>query len=43
MNITNISWQERYHASEIYTLRCKILDRPGMLGKLITAIGRSCM
>lgn len=33
------SWQERYHASEIYTLRCKVLDEPGMLGRLICAIG----
>jgi malate dehydrogenase (oxaloacetate-decarboxylating) len=33
------SWQERYNASEIFTLRCKILDKPGMLGKFITAVG----
>ena len=37
----NISWQERYHASMIFTLRCKVLDRPGMLGKLITAMGQA--
>jgi malate dehydrogenase (oxaloacetate-decarboxylating) len=37
----NISWQERYHASMIFTLRCKVLDKPGMLGKLITAIGQA--
>lgn len=35
------SWQERYHASEIYTLRCKVQDSPGMLGKLITSIGQT--
>ena len=35
------SWQERYHASEIYTLRCKVYDTLGMLGKLITAIGQT--
>jgi len=35
------SWQERYHASEIYTLRCKVFDQPGMLGKLVTAIGQA--
>ncbi len=33
------SWQERYHASDIYTLRCKVPDQPGMLGRLICAIG----
>lgn len=33
------SWQERYHASEIYTLRCKVADQPGKLGTLISAIG----
>ena len=41
LDTKNISWQERYHASMIFTLRCKVLDRPGMLGKLITAIGRA--
>ncbi len=35
------SWQERYHATEVYTLRCKVLDQPGMLGKLISAIGKA--
>ncbi|MCE5341393.1 MAG: NAD-dependent malic enzyme [Planctomycetaceae bacterium] len=35
------SWQERYHASQIYTLRCKLDDTPGMLGKAITAIGQT--
>ncbi|MDO8303073.1 MAG: hypothetical protein Q7T18_07520, partial [Sedimentisphaerales bacterium] len=35
------SWQERYHASEVFTLRCKIMDKPGMLGKLLAAIGDS--
>ena len=41
LNTKNISWQERYHASMIFTLRCKVLDRPGMLGRLITAIGQA--
>ena len=41
MDINKTSWQERYHASEIYTLRCVVLDKPGMLGKLITAIGQT--
>jgi malate dehydrogenase (oxaloacetate-decarboxylating) len=35
------SWQERYRASEVYTLRCKIMDKAGMLGKVLTAIGNS--
>jgi malate dehydrogenase (oxaloacetate-decarboxylating) len=38
--MNKISWQERYRASEIYTLRCTIIDKPGMLGKLITAVGQ---
>jgi len=41
IDISKTSWQERYHASEIYTLRCKVDDKPGMLGKLITAIGQT--
>ena len=41
MEMEKTSWQERYHASEIYTLRCKVHDTPGMLGKLITAIGQT--
>lgn len=41
MILNQTSWQERYHASEIYTLRCKVYDKPGMLGKLITAIGQA--
>lgn len=41
ISLNNISWQERYHASEIYTLSCKLLDRPSMLGKLITTIGEN--
>lgn len=41
MDMKNTSWQERYHASEIFTLRCKVLDKPGMLGKLITTIGQA--
>lgn len=41
LNAKNTSWQERYHASEIFTLRCKVLDKPGMLGRLITAMGQA--
>jgi len=35
------NWLERYQVSDIYTLRCKVQDKPGMLGKLITAIGET--
>jgi len=41
MEMNKTSWQERYHASEIFTLRCKVHDVPGMLSKLITAIGQT--
>jgi malate dehydrogenase (oxaloacetate-decarboxylating) len=41
IDISKTSWQERYHASEIYTLRCKLDDKPGMLGKLISVIGQT--
>ncbi len=41
MNMGSTSWQQRYHASEIFTLRCRIRDIPGMLGKVITAIGQT--
>lgn len=35
------SWQQRYCAAQIYTLRCRIVDKPGMFGKLSTAIGQA--
>jgi len=35
------SWQQRYSASGIFTLRCRIPDRPGMLGELASAIGQA--
>lgn len=38
MNANQISWQERYQAPYIYTLRCKIQDRVGALASLMTAI-----
>ena len=41
LDTRNISWQERYHASMIFTLRCKIMDKPGMLGRLVTLIGQA--
>lgn len=41
MDMGSTSWQQRYHASEIFTLRCRVRDEPGMLGRLITAIGQT--
>ena len=41
MKMKNVSWQERYHAPEIFTLICRLEDKPGMLGKVISAIGQS--
>ena len=35
------SWQQRYSTPEIFTLRCRILDRPGMLARLTEAIGQA--
>ncbi|MCF7956345.1 MAG: NAD-dependent malic enzyme [Phycisphaerae bacterium] len=39
MYLDGSSWQERYFCDEIYTLRCRIIDKPGMLGRVILAIG----
>jgi malate dehydrogenase (oxaloacetate-decarboxylating) len=39
MELKNLAWQERYRATQIYTLQCKILDKPGMFGKVADAIG----
>lgn len=33
------SWQQRYAAPEIYTIRCRISDKPGMLARLCSVIG----
>jgi malate dehydrogenase (oxaloacetate-decarboxylating) len=41
MDLSSTSWQERYHASGVYTLRCKLADQPGILGMLTTAIGQT--
>ncbi len=35
------SWQQRYGACEIFTLRCKVVDKPGMFGKLSSTIGQA--
>lgn len=39
MFLEGSSWQERYHCDEIYTLSCRIIDKPGMLGRVISIIG----
>jgi len=39
MQMKNTSWQQRYLAPEIFTLRCRILDKPGMFARLSDAIG----
>jgi len=38
MKMSDISWQERYRAPFIYTLRCRIDDKVGALASLMTAI-----
>jgi len=35
------SWQQRYGTAEIFTLRCRIADEPGMFAKLSSAIGQA--
>ena len=35
------SWQQRYGTPEIFTLRCRILDRSGMLGRVCSAVGEA--
>jgi malate dehydrogenase (oxaloacetate-decarboxylating) len=41
MKVSNISWQERYRAPFIYTLRCRISDKVGALASLMTAISKT--
>ena len=41
IDMPGTSWQQRYSAAEIFTLRCKILDKPGMFAKLSAAIGQA--
>jgi len=35
------SWQQRYSMKEIFTLRCRILDKTGMLAKLCELIAKN--
>ena len=41
IDLKGTSWQQRYSASAIYTLRCRMLDRPGAIGEVCSAIGRA--
>lgn len=34
------SWQQRYSTPEIFTLRCRLLDKPGMFAQLSSAIAQ---
>ncbi|MHC4639540.1 MAG: ACT domain-containing protein [Planctomycetota bacterium] len=40
VELKGTSWQQRYGTPEIFTVRCKILDKPGMSAKLIEAFGQ---
>lgn len=40
-NLKNTSWQQRYDATRILTLRYKMPDEPEMTGRLISAVGRA--
>jgi len=39
VDLSTTSWQQRYSAPEIHTLRCRIPDKPGRFAKLSEAIG----
>lgn len=39
VDMTGTSWQQRYSAPEIHTLRCRIPDEPGRFAKLSEAVG----
>lgn len=39
--IKGSSWQQRYSASEIFTLRCKVLDKPGKLADVCHFLGEA--
>ncbi len=40
VNLEGTSWQQRYATNEIFTLRCKIIDKPGKFAELSSAIGK---
>lgn len=41
VDMAGINWQQRYSTAEIFTLRCKILDKPGMFAKLSDCAGKA--
>jgi len=41
VNLKGTSWQQRYSMKEIFTLRCRIPDKPGMLVKLTSHISQT--
>ena len=41
IELKGTSWQQRYSMKEIFTLQCRILDKPGMLAKLCDIIGKT--
>jgi len=41
VDLEGTSWQQRYSATAIFTLRCRIPDRPEMLGRVLSAIGKA--
>ncbi|MHC4123265.1 MAG: malic enzyme-like NAD(P)-binding protein [Planctomycetota bacterium] len=40
VELKGTSWQQRYSTNEIFTLRCKLMDKPGMFSNLSSAVGR---
>jgi len=41
MELTKTSWQERYRATQIFTIRCKINDNPSTLAAITQAISKT--
>ena len=41
VELKGTSWQQRYSATEIFTLRCKIFDKPGTFAKLSDCIAKT--
>lgn len=41
IDLKGTSWQQRYAMDEIFTLRCKLIDQPGILAKLTAEIAQA--
>ena len=41
IELKGTSWQQRYSMKEIFTLQCRILDKPAMLAKLCDIIAQT--